>query len=143
MGKGWGWALKGVWLEHGAGGVVIGAVRYAANDRVNLNTHDLAWFGGWQSQSDLKVEREIGLETGETDEDRARATRAPGPCELGGGPAAAGYQQKPSGMTLSAAVRGGALYLATASPGSDGSLPNDHIILVTDALLPSASLPAP
>jgi hypothetical protein len=40
-----------------------------------------------------------------------------------------------------AAVRGNILYLATWSPGSSNG-PNDHYIMLTNALLPSASAPA-
>ena len=39
-------------------------------------------------------------------------------------------------------MRGGLLYVATASPGSTGA-PNDHFLFVTDALLPTASALAP
>ncbi|MEO8044573.1 MAG: hypothetical protein ABI674_06670 [Spartobacteria bacterium] len=67
----------------------------------------------------------------------------PIPFNLDGQPDAAGYLQDSSGLTLSAAVRGGALYLATSSPGSDGSQPNDHIVLLTDVLVATASQPAP
>lgn len=67
----------------------------------------------------------------------------PIPFNLDGQLDAAGYLQDSHGMTLFAAVRGGALYLATSSPGSDGSLPNDHMILVTNAILTTASQPAP
>ncbi len=67
----------------------------------------------------------------------------PVPFNLDGQPDSAGYLQDGSGMTLSVAVRGGTLYVATNSPGSDGSQPNDHFLLVTDALLPAASANAP
>ncbi len=46
-----------------------------------------------------------------------------------------------NGMTIYAALRGTRLYVATWSPGNSG--PNDHFILVSDALLPSASANAP
>ncbi len=45
------------------------------------------------------------------------------------------------GMTLYAAVRGDLLYVATWSPSAANG--NDHFILVTDELLPSATTPAP
>ncbi len=70
-------------------------------------------------------------------------TPTPIPFNLDGQPDAAGYLQDSTGLTLSAAVRGGLLYVATASPGSDGSQPNDNFILVSDVLLPAASAPAP
>lgn len=46
-----------------------------------------------------------------------------------------------SGMTIYAALRGTRLYVATWSPGNSG--PNDHFILVSDELLPSATVNAP
>lgn len=52
----------------------------------------------------------------------------------------AGYQVLDSGMSLYAALRGSRLYVATASPAGTGY---DHFILVSDALLPSATDPAP
>ncbi len=67
----------------------------------------------------------------------------PIPFNLDGQADAAGYLQDPGGMTLYAAVRGGMLYLATSSPGSDGSSPNDHFIFATDDLLPAALAAAP
>lgn len=67
----------------------------------------------------------------------------PIPFNLDGQPEAAGYLQESMGLTLSAAVRGGLLYLATASPGSEGSQPNDNFVLVSDILLPAATAPAP
>jgi uncharacterized protein (DUF362 family) len=42
-----------------------------------------------------------------------------------------------NGMKIWAAVRGSNLYVATWSPGTNG--PNDHFIIVTDQLLPTAS----
>jgi hypothetical protein len=53
-----------------------------------------------------------------------------------------GYLEYPDGMTIYAAVRGGVLYVATWSPGNGGGA-NDHFLFVTDALLASASGPAP
>ncbi len=42
------------------------------------------------------------------------------------------------GMNLHAAIRGTKLYVATWSPGNSGGL-NDHFIIVSDSLLPSAT----
>jgi hypothetical protein len=50
------------------------------------------------------------------------------------------YRQVSSGMTLYAAVRGTTLYVATVSPGTNWV--NDHFIVVTDQVLPTASQPA-
>lgn len=54
---------------------------------------------------------------------------------------ATGYLLSTNGLKLYAALRGSKLYLATTSPGTSG--PNDHFIFVSDALLPSATAPAP
>jgi 4-alpha-glucanotransferase len=73
----WGvWSYKVMMFERGHDGAFIGSSGYAANALVTFNTHDLASFAGWQSHHDLAVKRELGLDPGETDEDRARATRA-------------------------------------------------------------------
>jgi subtilisin family serine protease len=51
------------------------------------------------------------------------------------------YLLSVAGTTLYAAVRNQTLYVATRSPGTNGV--NDHIIFVTDQLLPGATAPAP
>lgn len=53
-----------------------------------------------------------------------------------------GYLLSNPGMTIYAAVRGNRLYVATWSPGSQGG-DNDHFLLVSNRLLPSATTPAP
>jgi len=58
---------------------------------------------------------------------------------LDGSPDSTGYLLASSGMVLYGAVRGTTLYVATWSPGTNG--PNDHFILVSDQLLPSATAP--
>ncbi|MBE2180123.1 MAG: fibronectin type III domain-containing protein [Chthoniobacterales bacterium] len=62
------------------------------------------------------------------------------PYELDGLPDSAGYLVSLPGMTFHAALRGTSLYLATWTPAGGGS---DHMIFVTDQLLPSATTPAP
>jgi hypothetical protein len=54
-----------------------------------------------------------------------------------------GYLVARDGLTIYAAVRGTQLYVATQSPGSDGSGSNDNFIFVSDQLLPAATTPAP
>ncbi len=54
-----------------------------------------------------------------------------------------GYLLSSPGMTIYAAVKGTRLYLATWSSGSNNNAANDHFLLLTDALLPSASGPSP
>jgi 4-alpha-glucanotransferase len=73
----WGvWSYKVMMFERGHDGAFIGPSGYAANALVTFNTHDLASFAGWQSHSDLRVKRELGLDPGETDAMRADALRA-------------------------------------------------------------------
>jgi 4-alpha-glucanotransferase len=73
----WGvWSYKVMMFERGHDGAFFGSSAYAANALVTFNTHDLASFAGWQSHSDLRVKRELGLDPGETDEVRAHARRA-------------------------------------------------------------------
>lgn len=53
-----------------------------------------------------------------------------------------GYTLSGSGITLRVAVRGSQLYVATQSTGNQTN-GNDHHILITDALMETASSPAP
>lgn len=66
----------------------------------------------------------------------------PVPFNLDGQPDSTGYLANNNGMPVYAAVRGGTLYVATSSPGSDHE-PNDNFIFVTDTLLSAALTPAP
>jgi 4-alpha-glucanotransferase len=70
------WSYKVMMFERGHDGAFIGPSGYAANALVTFNTHDLASFAGWQSHSDLKVKRELGLDPGESEAERAHARRA-------------------------------------------------------------------
>ncbi|HEU4805069.1 MAG TPA: 4-alpha-glucanotransferase, partial [Nitrobacter sp.] len=73
----WGmWSYKVMMFERGHDGAFIGPSGYAENALVTFNTHDLASFEGWQSHSDLKVKRELGLDPGETDAERTNARHA-------------------------------------------------------------------
>lgn len=63
---------------------------------------------------------------------------------MDGEPDFAGYLVANPGMTIYAAVRGTKLYVATWSPGDDGSgFGSDHFLFVSDALLSSATTAAP
>jgi hypothetical protein len=63
---------------------------------------------------------------------------------MDGEPDFAGYRVSDTGMVIYAAVRGTKLYVATWSPGNDFSgLGSDHHLFVSDALLGSATTPAP
>jgi 4-alpha-glucanotransferase len=73
----WGvWSYKVMMFERGHDGAFLGSSGYAASALVTFNTHDLASFAGWQSHHDLSVKREVGINPGETDEERARALRS-------------------------------------------------------------------
>ncbi|MBN9149243.1 MULTISPECIES: 4-alpha-glucanotransferase [unclassified Nitrobacter] len=73
----WGvWSYKVMMFERSHDGAFFGSSRYAVNALVTFNTHDLASFAGWQSHSDLKLKRGLGLDPGETDEMRTHARRA-------------------------------------------------------------------
>ncbi len=43
---------------------------YRPNALVTLNTHDLCTYAGWRSFSDLRVKRSLGLDPGESEQDR-------------------------------------------------------------------------
>jgi len=63
---------------------------------------------------------------------------------MDGEPDFAGYLLSDPGMRIYAAVRGARLYVATWSPGDNGSGGgSDHILLLSDTLLDSATTPAP
>jgi 4-alpha-glucanotransferase len=73
----WGvWSYKVMMFERGHDGAFVGPTNYAANALVTFNTHDLASFAGWQSHSDLRVKRELGIDPGETDAERTDARHA-------------------------------------------------------------------
>ncbi len=73
----WGvWSYKVMMFERGNDGAFVEASKYAANALVTFTTHDLASFAGWQSHSDLRVKRELGIDPGETDAERTNACHA-------------------------------------------------------------------
>jgi 4-alpha-glucanotransferase len=73
----WGiWSYKVMMFERGREGAFIGSSDYAANALVTFNTHDLASFAGWHAHHDLAVKRGLGLDPGETEEERMRAVEA-------------------------------------------------------------------
>ena len=67
----WGvWSYLVVLFEREWGGAFKHPSRYAVNALATFNTHDLPTFTGWLSGHDLAVKRGIGLDPGETDQDR-------------------------------------------------------------------------
>src|SRR4051795_9647778 len=54
-------------------GLFRGIDRYAANALVTFNTHDLSTYAGWRSFGDLALKRSLGLDPGESDDERWHA----------------------------------------------------------------------
>ena len=75
----WGlWSYLVVMFErnwHG-GGSFKRPEQYRANAIATFNTHDLATFSGWMSGHDLGVKHAIGVDPGETEEERGRSRAA-------------------------------------------------------------------
>ena len=73
----WGiWSYLVMMFERDNRGAFYGLDHYKANALVTLNTHDLSTYAGWRSFGDLKLKRSIGIDPGETDDDRWRALTA-------------------------------------------------------------------
>jgi 4-alpha-glucanotransferase len=70
----WGiWSYLVMMFERDERGMFRGVDHYAANALVAFNTHDLSTYAGWRSFSDLALKRSIGIDPGESDEDRWHA----------------------------------------------------------------------
>jgi 4-alpha-glucanotransferase len=50
--------------------------RYPANAVATLSTHDLPTYAGWMSGHDLRIKRSIGIDPGESDDERQKAREA-------------------------------------------------------------------
>jgi 4-alpha-glucanotransferase len=75
----WGiWSFQVLLFQRAADGGFIAPDLYRPNALVTFATHDLPTFRGWVSGSDLAVQRQLGLDPGETDSDRAFARDALG-----------------------------------------------------------------
>ena len=66
-------SYKVMMFERGHDGAFISGDNYSRNSLVTFNTHDLSSYAGWRSGHDLRIKRSIGIDPGETDEERARA----------------------------------------------------------------------
>jgi 4-alpha-glucanotransferase len=67
----WGiWSYLVMMFERNDDGHFRGIDRYQPNALVTFNTHDLCTYAGWRSFGDLKIKRAIGLDPGETDQER-------------------------------------------------------------------------
>ncbi|HZP78191.1 MAG TPA: 4-alpha-glucanotransferase [Pseudolabrys sp.] len=70
----WGlWSYLVMLFERDHGGGFRPADRYAAQALATFNTHDLPSFAGWISGYDLTLKRQIGIDPGESDEERAHS----------------------------------------------------------------------
>jgi 4-alpha-glucanotransferase len=70
----WGiWSYQVTMFERGEDGAFKPPQDYRENALATFSTHDLPTFAGWRSGADLAVKRALGIDPGETDNDRAAA----------------------------------------------------------------------
>jgi 4-alpha-glucanotransferase len=70
----WGiWSYLVMMFERDDRGMFRGIDHYAANALVTFNTHDLSTYAGWRSFGDLALKRSLGIDPGESDDDRWHA----------------------------------------------------------------------
>ncbi|MBR0752280.1 4-alpha-glucanotransferase [Bradyrhizobium jicamae] len=68
---GWGiWSYLVMMFERDDQRAFRNADYYLANALVTFNTHDLSTYAGWRSFSDLRTKRGLGIDPGESDQDR-------------------------------------------------------------------------
>lgn len=67
------WCYRVMLFERDDDGTFLPAGRYATDALVTFDTHDLPTFAGWRAGHDLRVKRGLGLDPGETDDERARS----------------------------------------------------------------------
>ena len=73
----WGlWSYQVMMFERDNDGRFRAPEAYLPNALATFNTHDLPTFAGWAADHDLTVKRKIGIDPGETSEDRARSRAA-------------------------------------------------------------------
>ena len=73
----WGlWTYVVVLFEREHDGGFRASDRYPSNALATFATHDLATYAGWSTGHDLRIKRGLGIEPGETDEERGNAARA-------------------------------------------------------------------
>jgi 4-alpha-glucanotransferase len=71
---GWGiWSYLVMMFERDDRGMFRGIDHYAANALVTFNTHDLSTYAGWRSFGDLALKRSLGIDPGESDDQRWHA----------------------------------------------------------------------
>ena len=64
------WSYRVMIFERNHDGSFMAPEHYAADALVTFSTHDLPTYAGWASGHDLEVKRALGLDPGETDEQR-------------------------------------------------------------------------
>jgi len=64
------WSYRVMLFERDHGGSFLPPDHYASDALVTFSTHDLPTFAGWSTNHDLAVKRGLGLDPGETDEQR-------------------------------------------------------------------------
>ena len=73
----WGiWTYQVMLFERSANGAFFPPESYRENALVSFGTHDLATFVGWRDQHDLAVKQALGIDPGETTEERYGALDA-------------------------------------------------------------------
>ncbi len=70
----WGlWSYLVMMFERDERGLFRGIDHYAADALVTFNTHDLSTYAGWRSFGDLAQKRSLGIDPGESDDERWHA----------------------------------------------------------------------
>jgi 4-alpha-glucanotransferase len=70
----WGiWSYLVMMFERDERGMFRGIDHYAADALVTFNTHDLSTYAGWRSFGDLARKRSLGIDPGESDDERWHA----------------------------------------------------------------------
>jgi 4-alpha-glucanotransferase len=73
----WGfWTYQVMLFERSGSGAFFPPEHYRENALVSFGTHDVATFAGWRDQHDLAVKQALGLDPGETGEQRHGALEA-------------------------------------------------------------------
>jgi 4-alpha-glucanotransferase len=73
----WGvWSYQVMMFERDDNGAFRGPNAYREQALVTFSTHDLPTFAGWTAHRDLVVKRQLGLDPGESDEERVNARKA-------------------------------------------------------------------
>src|SRR5260370_40175932 len=73
----WGlWSYQVMMFERTGQGEFVPPGSYRRNALVSFGTHDVPTFVGWRDHHDLAIKQPIGIDPGETSEQRARAVEA-------------------------------------------------------------------